>query len=831
MRVVLRALLADARGHKLQTLVTLLGVAVGVAVIVAIHLASEASLEHFRGTFDSVAGRATHELNGAAPLSTERLPELLREPGVIAAQPVVSRLAVAPARADRPARALRVLGLDPFLAAPFLEFSSAARAQIGSARLFERLLLEHDLLLAPGEVLADLGLPDEGGALDLRVGSTTRRVRLARLDGSGLARSDPPVLLTDLATAQQLAGLDTGLTRYDLILDPDAPPPQLAAGERLARPARRGERADSMTAAFRTNLLCLGFLAVLVGAFLAFNMAQFAVTRRRAMLGRLRCLGCSAKALQRAVLVEAALLGLAGSVFGVALGRALAGTLVGDVARTVSTLYGRVDPPGVSLDALTATAALLVGVGATVAASWGPARSAARTPPVLVAGGVVRDPLPHRALAPLLCVFAALLLCVPQSAVVLPSIAVLAILLATATAMPHLLRRLLEHPPRQLVAALAAGRLERSLARTGAAAGALAMPLAMTVALLVMVGSFRGEVVAWAEAVLGGDLYVQPLEQELAAESLRLSPALLDAMAAHPQVETVDTLRLIERATDSGELLIGGSELEAVRRRGTMRVLQGGPLSDVLTALDAGAALISEPLAQRRGLAPGDSLRLPGRDGERELTVAAVFQDFSFDRGYVLLAARTHIELFGETGVRNAAALLRPGADPEVVRDALMAAHPEVLVRTVAKLRDDVLRAFNDTFAITYVLQGISTALALVGILTALLCLHLERRHELGVLRALGARTRAIGGLLLVEAGALMFVAELVALPVGLGLAWILVAVVNTRSFGWSFPMAIDFGAVSGLLGMALVAGLLAGLVPWLLTRRGTISQLLETRR
>lgn len=832
MRVVLAVLLADARKHLAQTVVTLLGVAVGVAVIVAIRLASEASLRHFRSTFDNVAGLATHELDSPGPLPAARLAEVLRAPGVRAAQPVVSTTVLADATEGHPARALRLLGLDPFLSEPFLQLEEdGAPGDPALGALFGRLLTEPDLLLVPRGLLSELGLPATGGARELRAGTTTRRVNMLPFDAPALERADPPIVLADLATAQDLAGLGEGLTRLDLILEPGAAGPALLPGERLQRPARRGERADGMTDAFRTNLLCLGFLAVLVGAFLAFNMAQFAVTRRRALLGRLRCLGCPARQLQRAVLLEATLLGLLGSALGVALGRLLATQLVGDVAKTVSTLYGRIDDPVPELDALTAVAALIVGVVSTVAACWSPARSAARTPPVLVAGGVVREPLPSAWLAPLLLLVSGLALLVTDSAVVLPSAAVLGVLLASATAMPRLLGLVVRRAPRRLVASLAAGRIERSLGRTGAAAGALAMPLAMTVALLVMVGSFRAEVMGWAGAVLGGDLYIAPLGQELAASSLRLSPEFLDELARHPGVEEVDTLRLVEQPDGEGTLLIGGSELTAVRRRGTMRILEGGPLPEVLAALDAGGALISEPLARQRGLGPGDTLELPGLDGPRQLPIIAVFQDFSFDRGYALLEASTHVELLGETGVRNAAALLAPGVDATQVRDELMGAHDRILARTVGTLREDILSAFNDTFAITYVMQAISTSLALVGILTALLCLHLERRHELGVLRALGAPSRLVGGLLLGEASVLMLVAGLVALPVGLALAWILVAVVNTRSFGWSFPMVVRPGELAGLLGLALAAGLIAGLVPWILARRSSVAALLETRR
>jgi putative ABC transport system permease protein len=271
--------------------------------------------------------------------------------------------------------------------------------------------------------------------------------------------------------------------------------------------------------------------------------------------------------------------------------------------------------------------------------------------------------------------------------------------------------------------------------------------------------------------------------------------------------------------------------MEAARARRSMRVLEGGSVLELMDHLDAGDALISEPLARRLQLGPGDTLRLDGRNGQVSVPVAGVFQDFSWDRGYALLSESRYLSLYEDTGVRNAALLLAPGVDAEALGRRLAQEHDGAEFRTVEVLRGEVMKAFNDTFAITYVLQGISTALALIGILTAVLCLHLERRAELGVLRALGARQRTVGELLVAEALILLGVAGLVAVPVGLALSWVLVAVVNTRSFGWSFPMQIDVGAVAGLLGLALVAGLIAGCVPWWMVRRAPVADLLEGPR
>lgn len=840
---VLATLLADARAHRLQAATTLAGVAVGIAVIVAIRLASVAALDQFRGTFDSLTGVATHQLTAADGLDPARLLSLRVDPAVRAVHPVVAATVLVPrgARAGdglvvhagdvgAPA-SLRLVGVDPFQAAPFLELPPGGATGSWGAELFTRLLVEPGLVLLGRGTAAELGVA-EGEALGLAIPGGRREVTVALLDEPRFDGASPPFALTDLATAQELLGLGDRVLRYDLVLDGDGSTLVLSPGERLEPAEARGERADSLTDAFATNLMCLGLLAVLVGSFVVFSMAQFAVSRRRALLGRLRCLGCPARSLFTALLAEAAVLGLVGGLLGLLGGAVLARFLVDDLARSVGTLYGPVGGvPAPALDLLTVALGLALAVGASVGATWAPARSAAATPPVAVAGVGATERTPAPWVPAGLLGAAALLLLPEASAVVLPSCAVLAVLLAAATAIPRLLGRLVAGVTSPPLLALACGQIERSLGRTGATAGALAMPVAMTLAVTVMVGSFRQEVMAWSEAVLGADVYVKPLWFELAPERARLPPGLVAALESEPDVLAVDCLRVTDVATEDGFFLVAGARLDMLRQRRSLRVLAGGTLDDLVTALDGGAALVSEALARRQGLAPGSTLALPGLAGAESLQVAGVFQDFSLDRGYALLAEPAFRRLFGERPEQNAAVMLAPGADAEALVARWSQQHPEAVFRSVGRLRQDVAQAFDDTFAITDVLQSISATLALLGVLTGLLCLHIERRQELGVLRALGASLPVVGGLLLLEALILTGVAVLVALPTGVGLSWILVDVINTRSFGWSFPLRVDVLALLAVPALAVLAGLAAALVPWLLVLGSRVAALVEPSR
>jgi putative ABC transport system permease protein len=160
---------------------------------------------------------------------------------------------------------------------------------------------------------------------------------------------------------------------------------------------------------------------------------------------------------------------------------------------------------------------------------------------------------------------------------------------------------------------------------------------------------------------------------------------------------------------------------------------------------------------------------------------------------------------------------LQPGVDADAVArdlgDAL--AHLQRLfVRPNQALRDDALIVFDRTFAITGALQILATAVAFMGVLSALLSLLLERQRELGIMRAVGLTVRQLWRLVLLETGLMGIVAGLLAMPTGLTLSLILIYIINRRSFGWTLQMQVDAAPFIQALAVAVIAALLAGIYP-----------------
>ena len=225
--------------------------------------------------------------------------------------------------------------------------------------------------------------------------------------------------------------------------------------------------------------------------------------------------------------------------------------------------------------------------------------------------------------------------------------------------------------------------------------------------------------------------------------------------------------------------------------------------------------LLSEALAFRKGLTVGDSLALLTHAGLRPFPVFGLFRDYGSDRGVAVLARSVYGSHWDDEGVTSVGLHFRDGTGVEEALDrARQSLPPETALslRSHTELRERTLEVFDRTFRITTVLQTLVFAVAFVGVLGALLALQLERGPELGVLRSLGVTPSQLGWLVLLQTGVMGAVSALLALPLGLGAAGLLVHVVNRRSFGWTVDMVFTPGVVGQALALAFLGSVLAAL-------------------
>ena len=847
---IVRALLRD----RARTVVTLVGLTLGVAVVVAIRLANASSVRGFETALDVVTGKTSLEIVGAGGGVPERqLSDLgwLRDYGRVS--PVIDRTARVRAT-DGTESTLRVLGVDVLRDRPFREFRLVRFARDGREPRPTELLA---LLLDPTSVvLTERFAKSAGFDLDtpvqLIVGDRIHDVvvRGLLLDEGPARVVDGQLVLMDIATAQLLFDRLGWLDRVEIqlfeaatIADAErAIALRLPDGLRVQRPAQRGRQVEKMLAAFHFNLTSLSYIALIVGLFLVYNTVAVSVITRRREIGILRALGATRGMVRRLFLGEAVVLAMAGAGLGLPVGWLLARGAVQLTSTTVSALYIASAAAVPALGAGDLLVACAVALPLALVGALIPAAEAAGVTPTAAVRDVdrfVRDrrfPSGSAALGGLL--FGVGWWLSTQDAVgglpVFGLGAALAVMFGASALVPALLD-LLRRVGRGTLGRwfgveglLAHANLSASVSRLAVSVAALVVSFAMLAAIAIMVGSFRETVGYWVGQTLQGDLFVAAAGRTPLGPEVTISAATERRIAAHPAIAALDRLRSVDLpyGSDDGLIILGAGDLEVLLEHGGL--LFKTP-SDGRTALrravGADAVVVSETFAIKHDVAVDDRIELETPQGARSFEVLAVYYDYSSDRGRVVMDGRTFDRHYGPQRPSALTLYLEPNVDPEVVREELLArVGPDhrLFINTNATLRAEVLRIFDATFAITYALQAIAIFVAIIGVVATLVTLTLERRRELAMLRLVGATRGQIRRMVVIEAALLGMLSQGIGLPVGVVLSLILIYVVNVQSFGWTIQFHLPLGFLVQSTLLIAVTTTLAGLYPARLAARLT---------
>lgn len=345
---------------------------------------------------------------------------------------------------------------------------------------------------------------------------------------------------------------------------------------------------------------------------------------------------------------------------------------------------------------------------------------------------------------------------------------------------------------------------------------------ATTVGVGVMVDSFRGGVAIWIKDLLNADLYVAPPVTEGGNSAEVLQAATLAALRVTPGVAAVSTYRRVTIDLSGRPIQLVAVELAPAAQAG-YHLIDGNP-AEAWRAFQTGeSVLISEPLAYRQRLGVGDSLTLATAEGQRKFAVAGVYLDYGSEHGRILLHRPSYQRYWHDAEIASAAVFAVEGENLATLRERLqerLGRLQPLMIRPNRDIQNRTLEIFDRTFTITNVLRLLAILVAVVGVLSALSALQLERAREFAVLRATGMTAREIGGLVSLQTGFMGMIAGLLAVPVGLLLAAVLIFVINRRAFGWSLPFQVDSWLLLETVGLAIGAALLAGLYPiWRMAR------------
>jgi len=700
-------------------------------------------------------------------------------------------------------RSYRLLGIEPVT----LPHEVGNAPTIGQAGFSAFITPPGQTLVAP-ETLSDLNLA-EGVAPVTSGGVKLPPLRVQ----AGLV---PDVLVVDIGIAQRLLNKPDQLSRL-LIgkANGKIEPLERVAGDELRRLEPDAESdLERLTDSFHLNLTAFGLLSFFVGLFIVNSAIGLAYEQRLAVMRTLRACGVSAKLLNTVLVLELLSLALLAGMIGMVCGYFVAAALLPDVAASLRGLYGAPVAGELALKPAWWIAGLAICVAGALAASATSLIKAIRLPVLAIAQPRAWQQAQHRWLvvqsALSLAVFAVAgwLLWFGNS--LIAGFGVLAaLLLGSALLLPAILEALLHLGERSTSRPLAAwfwadGR--QQLSGLSLALMALLLALSVNVGVATMVDTFSRTFLAWLDGRLAADVYLAASDD---AQAARIKAWL----GERGEVEAI-------MQGGRADIQIAGSPAEVLGLPDHATYRDHWPLlqsrADSWSTLRSGDhCFISEQSARRMNLAPGDHLDLPTADGAWHLQVAAIYADYGNPKSQIAVDAGALFRHFPDVPHTRLALRVASSKIP-----ALITALAETFgldgrnLLDQATLKAESTKVFNRTFAVTAALNAFTLGVAGLALLTSLMTLANSRLPQLAPLWAVGVTRRRLALIELVKTMSVAAITALLALPLGLAVAWCLVAIVNVKAFGWRLPFHVFPLHLLKLIAVAMVTSLVASLVP-----------------
>jgi putative ABC transport system permease protein len=814
---------------------SVLGVALGVASVLSIQIINRNALGAFEGSMRAISGDADFSILGRTPTIPETLyPQVLADPGVAGAWPLY-RLDVALAGRDE--IYLQILGLDLFapMQIPWRETPDTTASPLWNPGW-----------AAVSPELATRQGWDVGDFFEVTSGSTRTTLQVGALvdfrSTSPLANSRMVVM--DIAQAQSAFGGRGLIHQIDVQVREGSDLERvkgrlsraLGPAVQILTPEQRRHQASGLLGAFRLNLTALSLVSLFVGGFLIYSSTQASLVRRRNEFGLLRSVGTTRGQVLGLILGEVALLGAIGVLLGLPLGYGVASLSVERVSGTLTNLYLLEEIETLQLPTWLYAMAAAIGVGGAVGGALLPALEVSRRDArSLLLAYTLQERSGAGAFRLFLIGCLVLLLGLSgyfafardwrPGGFALGVTLLIGLPLMTPWVVKQVTRAM---TTRGFGLRYGMKALGLRLQTTSFAVAALAVAVSLLIGITLMIGSFRRTVEIWINATVNADVYITTESWGRAHSAAALDEALVHELGTLPGVAQMDRLRQLRVYSGDRRISLAGVDMSLSADLGQFELIEGDLASALRRCREEGAVIISEPLARKGGLGVGSTLLVTGPDGEVEFGIAGISYDYSNEAGAAATDLGTLERAFGPGPINNIGLYLEDGVDPQEFVDGLKGRYADLplVIRSERSLREEVLRVFDQTFAVTRLLQAISLLIAVCGVALTLIVLARERISELALYRALGARRIQIFRVFLGKGLGIALFGLAMGTGGGLALALILILLINRAYFGWTIAFHWPWGALAEQALTIVTASVLASLYPALRASRTPATEL-----
>ena len=805
------------RAHPVRGLMATVAIALGIALGFAIHLINSAAFNEFSAAVNSVSGQSDLQLSSAQSFFDERAyARISQRPEVALASPVLEL----DSAVDGQRSPLKILAVDMFRAGAISPDLMGVPAE---GKPFD--LLADDSIFLSAAAMEWLK-KKPGDTVKLRAGIRTVELRVA--GGLVRARAGHRVAMMDIGTAQWRFDRLGLLSRIDLKLlqgvrrdefkskmQQELGPPFL-----LTEAQEQEQRSADMSRAYRVNLNVLALVALFTGAFLVFSTQALSVLRRRSQFALLRVLGLTRRRLLAQILAEGALLGVMGSLLGIARAYAMAGAALHYFGGDLGGGYFPGVRPTLQAEPLAATLFLVLGTLTAVLGSAGPALEAARAKPAPALKSGSEDSALARLATPwpaLACLAVGALCTLLPPVLDLPIFGYLAVallLVGGIALMPRFsawlfaaLIWLLPRPGSILTLALA--RLKNAPNQAAIALGGILSSFSLMVAMAIMVASFRVSVDDWLNQILPADLYVRTTVAGNTGGLNLQEQAQLARAAGAARVEFLRAVPLTLDARRPSVVLI--ARMIDVADPGKVVPIIG---NSITVAPPAIPIWVSEAMVDLYGYEVGRQVTLPLGQAQR-FVVAGIWRDYARQSGSIQMRLEDFRRLTRDQTVTDAAIWPAQNSSAAQIKTALreLPFGSQLEFAESFEIRALSLKIFDRSFAVTYVLELVAMLIGLFGVAATFSAQTLARAKEFGMLRHIGITRRQVLAILATEGGLLTAAGIVVGFVLGWCISLILVFIVNPQSFHWTMQLHVPWPLLAGVATLLLLSGALTALL------------------
>lgn len=816
--------------HPWQTFLSALGIALGVAVILAIDMANESSLRAFDLSMETVSGKATHRLTSkSGNLSFDQLIQL-RKNGISTSAPVIEENVKIDGIKKESAT---FLGLDPFSEEQFRNFFTITDQN--NDQLLRDILTHKDRVVLP-EAFANLMGVNPGDSISIIWQTRKFKVYCQAVLPSNADSKKNAVdqfIITDIGVADFLLDKKNRLSYIDIILDST----EIATVQKiidknkdlqLGESQKSNETAKSITKAFRLNLNAMSMLGLIVGLFLIYNSMTFSVIQRRKLLGLFRAVGVTRSEIYTQIVSEAVFIGAVGTFLGIVAGIFLGKELLGLVTQSINDLYFVTNVKSVAIPAESIFKAGLAGIAGTILASLYPAYEASNTAPGIVLrrssleSGLRRKSSLMTLISLILFIAGVFILVFLEAGILLSYFGILLIIISFALLTPAVVIwgvALLQPLVQKIfgnTGKIGLRGIVANLSRTTVAIAALAIAVSATIGVSTMITSFRGTVITWLEQTLVADLFISVPGPVTRKNEPVLEPKILSELLKLESVRSLDYY-------SEGKSICKGKEIEVfgagINPENEYRFnFKEGDKTIAWKEIRAGeGALVTETFAYKWKLKVGDSVAFSTPKGIKNIKISAIYYDYSSEMGHISLDYKLFTQLWENYKISGIGIYLKQGANPNEVRylaNALFQNQNNIVIRLNSELRNYSVEIFDRTFLVAGLLHILSVIVAFIGIFSALMSIQLEKEKEMAILRATGLVPWQMFRLISVQTFSMGVLSSVIAVPLGIVLAYALIYVINLRSFGWTMDMKLTPELFIQAFLISVVASLIAGFYP-----------------